>query len=205
MTDILDIYNVSRETYQKLKDYETLVLEWNSKMNLISKSSAEHIWERHILDSLQLIKFIRQEDEIMYDFGSGAGFPAIVIAIVAEQFFPNLKIYMVESIGKKAGFLVEVKKRLNLNVEVVNDRIENIKNPKADVITSRAMAALTKLFEYSKPFCSEKTRLIFPKGSSWEEEVKIANEKWKYIYSEYKSETDENGRILLISNLRRKR
>jgi 16S rRNA (guanine527-N7)-methyltransferase len=83
MSDILKTYNVSRETIDKLKTYEKLVLEWNNRFNLISKSSVECIWNRHILDSVQLCKYINNKDNILYDFGSGAGFPAIVIAIVS--------------------------------------------------------------------------------------------------------------------------
>ena len=65
--DILQIYNVSRETKEKIEAYKTLVLEWNCKFNLISKSSVEHIWERHILDSVQLYKYIRPTDKILLE------------------------------------------------------------------------------------------------------------------------------------------
>ena len=81
MMDILQIYNVSRETKEKIEAYKTLVLEWNCKFNLISKSSVEHIWERHILDSVQLYKYIRPTDKILLDLGSGAGFPGMVLAL----------------------------------------------------------------------------------------------------------------------------
>ena len=204
MSDILKINNVSRETIEKLKTYEKLVLEWNNRFNLISKSSVEHIWERHIEDSLQLCKFITAEDEVLYDFGSGAGFPAIVIAIVAEEVFPNLRVSLVESIGKKATFLNEVKNVLNLNITIYNDRIEKLKLPKADVISSRALASLQKLLEYSKPFCKQSTRLIFPKGEKWKEEVSEAEEKWKFEYKTEQSLTSDTGCILEIKNIRRK-
>jgi 16S rRNA (guanine527-N7)-methyltransferase len=204
MSDILKTYNVSRETMNKLKAYEKLVLEWNNRFNLISKSSVEFIWERHIEDSLQLCKFITSKDEILYDFGSGAGFPAIVIAIVAEELFPNLKVSLVESIGKKATFLNEVKNVLCLNVVVYNDRIENLKLPKADIISSRALASLPKLLEYSKPFCKTTTRLIFPKGEKWKDEVLEAEKNWKFDYQTEQSLTSDTGCILQIKNIRRK-
>ena len=92
MSNVLEKYNVSRETIERLKAYEKLVLEWNNKFNLISKSSIPYIWNRHIEDSAQLCKFINSSDELLYDFGSGAGFPAIVIAIIGKEMFPNLKI-----------------------------------------------------------------------------------------------------------------
>lgn len=204
MSDILKTYNVSRETIDKLKTYEKLVLEWNNRFNLISKSSVEFIWERHIEDSLQLCQFITTEDETLYDFGSGAGFPAIVIAIVAEELFPNLRVSLVESIGKKATFLNEVKKVLGLNITVYNDRIEKLKLPKADIISSRALASLPKLLEYSKPFCKPTTRLIFPKGEKWKEEVLEAEKNWKFDYQTKQSLTSSTGCILQIKNIRRK-
>ncbi len=203
MSDILEKYNVSRETMENLKAYEKLVLEWNNRFNLISKSSVEHIWQRHIEDSLQLCDFITQEDKILYDFGSGAGFPAIVIAIVAKDMFPNLQISLIESIGKKAKFLNTVKEELGLNITIYNDRIENLNLPKADVITSRALSSLVKLLEYSKPFCKNSTRLIFPKGEKWKEEVEEANIKWNFDYITQQSLTSDTARILQIRNIRR--
>lgn len=205
MNDILTIYNVSRETINDLENYKTLVLEWNERFNLISKSSVNYIWDRHIIDSLQLYEYLKDDDVLLYDFGSGAGFPAIVLSIVAKEKNPNLKIVLIESIKKKATFLEEVKNRLNLNIDVVNDRIENIKKIKVNVITSRAMASLNKLLEYANPFCNKKTRLIFPKGIKWEEELKEAKKNWIFDYNVIGSKTDETGHIFIISNLRRKK
>lgn len=204
MMNILATYNVSRETIEKLKNYEALVLEWNGYFNLISKSSVDCIWERHILDSVQLYEFIEKDCLILYDFGSGAGFPAIVLAIIAKEKNPNLKITLIESIKKKANFLNEVKNKLDLNIEIINDRIENIERKNVDIITSRAMASLDKLLEYAKPFCSKKTQLIFPKGIKWKDELNEAEKKWTFNYNVINSKTDDTGRILQISNLRRK-
>lgn len=205
MENILDTYNVSRETIDELKKYEALVIEWNNKFNLISKSSVQCVWDRHILDSLQLCQFINNKDKIMCDFGSGAGFPAIVLSILSKQLFPDLKIYLIESITKKALFLNTVKDKLNLNIEVINDRIENIKLNNIDIISSRAMASLDKLIEYSKPFCNKNTRMIFPKGSKYKEELDVLLKKWDFDLDIIQSKTDESGKILYIKNLRRKK
>lgn len=206
MMNIFDTYNVSRETIVKLKEYEKLVIEWNNKFNLVSKNSVKDLWNRHILDSLQLIQFIDSTDKILYDFGSGAGFPAIVLAIVSEQLYPNLKFNLVESIGKKTIFLNEVKKELQLHqVEILHDRIENLKKETADIISSRALASLPKLLNYAKPFCSKKTKLIFPKGEHWREELLEAQKEWLFNYTEVQSISDDTGHILNISNVRRKK
>lgn len=204
MNDILKTYNVSRETVAKLKAYEALVKEWNEKFNLISKSSVENIWQRHILDSVQLCQFISKEDKILCDLGSGAGFPAIVLAIISEQSFPDLKVYMVESIGKKAMFLNEVISKLNLSAEVIHDRIEKIKLKNIDIITSRALAALPKLLEYAAPLSKQNTKFVFPKGTSWEEEVKNAKQHWSFECDAVQSQTEENAKILFIKNIGRK-
>ena len=111
--NILATYNVSRETIKTLKNYEALVLKWNERFNLISKSSVDFIWDRHILDSLQLYEFLDDKAKSLYDFGSGAGFPAIVLAIIAKEKNPDLKITLIESIKKKAIFLNEVKNKFS--------------------------------------------------------------------------------------------
>jgi len=204
MEDILESFDVSRETMEKLKLFQNMVLEWNKKFNLISKASEKDIWERHIVDSLQLCRFLSKKDEFLYDFGSGAGFPGVVLAVVGKEKFPKLKITLIESVGKKVLFLKEVNKTLDLNLNIINDRIENLKLPKADIISSRALASLEKLLEYAKPFCAEKTMLIFPKGEKWQEEIDTAKEKWFFDYKSTQSITNNKGCILLINKIRRK-
>ncbi len=205
MNEILTAYNVSRETINKLKQYEALVKEWNMRFNLVAKSSVKDIWQRHIMDSLQLCRFLNSSDKYLYDFGSGAGFPGIVLAIASEELYPDLSISLIESIGKKANFLNVVKNELNLKINIINERIENLKLKQVDVISSRALASLTKLFEYSLPFCTKKTRLIFPKGAKWQEEINEAQKQWLFDFNVINSITDESGHILNICNLRRKK
>lgn len=204
MIDIEKKYNVSRETYKKLENYQTLVLEWNSKFNLISKSTEMNIWERHIVDSLQLIRYISKEDKILLDLGSGAGFPAVVLAIARQEFYPDLQINLVESIGKKATFLRTVNEQLKLNMNIYQERIEKLNIEKVDIITSRALASLPKLLEYAKPFCKKETKLILPKGEKWSVENDEAQKQWEYKYEIYNSDTSDVGKILRISDLRRK-
>lgn len=204
MVKQIEKIDVSRETFAELKTFQDMVLEWNNKFNLISKSSAEDIWNRHILDSLQLFKFIDDKAKSIYDFGSGAGFPGMVLAIAAKKSLPNLKVSLMESIRKKTIFLSEVKNRLNLDVDIYNERIENLKLPKADIITSRAMASLEKLLNYAYPFCKKETVLLFLKGKTWKEEIESSLSKWSFDFETFESITDKDGRILFIKNIRRK-
>ena len=121
MENFIKKYNVSRETYSDFMRYVKLLEEWQTKFNLVSKNSLEFVWQRHIEDSAQLFNYIPENSDILYDFGSGAGFPAIVLAIIAKEKKPDLKFKLVESITKKTLYLNVVKKELQLeNVEIID-------------------------------------------------------------------------------------
>ncbi len=197
----MEIYNVSRETFEKLELYKSLLLEWQKRFNLVGGKTVENVWERHFEDSAQLFDFIPQKASLLYDFGSGAGFPGMVLAIMASEKTPYLKIKLVESTGKKTMYLNEVASRTNTNVEIINDRIEKIKVEKADVITSRAMTSLNELLAYAYPFCKKETLCIFPKGKKYAEEIKEAQKNWKFDCQIKDSVTSNEGRILLINHL----
>lgn len=201
MENFMQKYNVSRETFDKLKLYQQLLNEWQQKFNLVSKSTLENSWQRHFEDSAQLFKFIPLGAKLLYDFGSGAGFPGMVLAIMASEKTPYLKVRLVESIGKKTLYLKEVGQKTHTDVEILNQRIENLKPQKADVITSRALTALKDLLAYAYPFCQSETLCIFPKGRRYSEELQEARRFWKFDCRIEDSETDTDGKILLITNL----
>lgn len=201
MKNFIDTYDVSRETFEKLKTYERLLVEWQQKFNLVSNSTLECAWERHFLDSAQLFKFIPPNAKIMYDFGSGAGFSGMVLAIMANEKTPYLKVKLVESTGKKTLYLNEVKNQTSANVEIINQRIESLVPEKADVITSRALSSLKELFEYAHKFCSLKTTCIFPKGKKYQEEIADARKSWNFDCQVFDSEQSDEGKILVITKL----
>ena len=197
----MEKYNVSRETFLKLKTYEASLHEWQNKFNLVSNASLENAWQRHFEDSVQLFKFIPTSARIMLDFGSGAGFPALVLAIMTQEKLPQLKVKLIESIKKKTLYLNTVKELCQLNVDVVNDRIENLPAQKVDVITSRAMCNLNDLLKYSLRFTTKQTLMIFPKGRSYQEELDEARRNWKFDCRIEKNEVSDDGVILLINHL----
>lgn len=197
----MEKYNVSRETFERLKAYEASLKEWQNKFNLVSRSSLENAWERHFKDSVQLIDFIPKNAETMFDFGSGAGFPGMVIAIMAAEKMPNLKVNLVESIKKKTVYLNAVKELCGVNVNIINDRIENLPPVKADVITSRAMCNLSDLLKYSYKFSTRKTTMIFPKGKNYQEELSVALRNWRFEYKAEKNAVGGDGVILIVNNL----
>ena len=201
MKNFCDTYNVSRETFDLLKVYEISLHEWQKKFNLVSNASLQNSWERHFVDSAQLYELIPQEAKLVVDFGSGAGFPGMVLAVMALKKTPYLKFKLIESIGKKTLYLNEVKKITGANVEIINQRIENLPPEKADVITSRAMCSLKDLLRYSEKFFSKKTIGLFLKGKKFAEEIKEAEKDWKFDCRIIPSRTSDEGVILVISNL----
>ena len=194
-------YDVSRETFDRLKLYQDLLMEWQTRFNLVSKNSLEDAWSRHFIDSVQLFRYIPSSAKRLLDFGSGAGFPGLVLAVVAKEKTPYLKIGLVESVLKKTLYLKEVATRLELSVDIINDRIEKITFPKVDVITSRAMTSLDGLLGYAYRFCKTETVCIFPKGKKYAQELAEAHKNWKFKCRIEPSDISEEGKILIISNL----
>ncbi len=198
-------YTVSRETMDKLKSYEASLHEWQNRMNLVSKNSLEDAWQRHFQDSMQLFSLLPQQG-VVYDFGSGAGFPGMVLAIMASEKTPYLKFRLVESIKKKTLYLNEVKKITGIsNVEVLNKRIEDIPAEAADVVTSRAMASLSDLLSYAQKFCTRKTKCIFLKGKSYADEIAEAEKLWKFKAEVLPSQESDEGVILIITDIHKRR
>lgn len=198
-------YNVSRETLDKLIHFSEILMEWNKKMNLVSKNSIQDVWQRHILDSLQLVDYIPREAGNIVDIGSGAGFPAIVLSIVLQERVKT-QLTLVESITKKTVYLNDVAQKLGLkNVKVINSRVENTKLKDAEVITARAVAALDTLLGYQYKIGNNKTIGLYLKGKSYADELDAAKKKWIFACDEYENEYSQGGVILQISALRRKK
>ena len=203
MKNFCEKYNVSRETYLKLKSYQSMLEDWQQRLNLVSRNTIDNAWNRHFLDSVQLFKYIPKSAKTLFDFGSGAGFPGLVLAIMAQEKQPDLKVTLVESINKKTVYLNAVREKISVDVNVINDRIENIIPHQVDVITSRALTSLTDLLKYSYNFTGKNTICIFPKGKKYAEELAEAHKQWKFKCDIYPSEESEEGKILIISNLKK--
>jgi 16S rRNA (guanine527-N7)-methyltransferase len=121
------ITKVSRETISSLKKYEELLKEANKSLNLIGKSTINKIWERHFLDSAQVIDFVDKNDKNLFDIGTGAGFPGLVLAIMLKDRKIPLKIKLIEKSNKKTKFLQDAINELHLNVEVINENVFELK------------------------------------------------------------------------------
>ncbi len=198
-----DEFNVSRETMEKLERYEALLVKWNKKINLVSSSTIGDLWHRHFADSAQLWGLAPGSASLWLDFGSGAGFPGLVCAILAEGDDADLKVVLVESDQRKAAFLMTVARDLDLHVSVISKRIENAEIMRSDVITARAVAALPLLLQYAEPHRRDSTVLLFPKGNTYESELTAATKNWHIDVEAFKSITDFGSVILKMKGSKR--
>lgn len=188
--------NVSRELNTKLRELVRLIIKWNKTINLVSTSSLSDINQRHIKDSLQLLKYLDIENKIL-DLGSGGGFPGIVLSIAGIK-----DISLIESDSRKCAFL-RVASRLTDNIiHVVNKRVEEVNNITCDVITARGFANIKKIFEYTERFSAKKYLLL--KGKSVNSEITEAMEEWSFEYKLHDSITNYDGKIIEIFNISRK-
>ncbi len=196
---------LSSETEEKLHAYETLLVKWQAKINLVSPATLSQAWQRHFLDSLQLRALCPPDAKIALDLGAGAGFPGMVLAIV----FPELAMHLVESDAKKCAFLQAVSRETKTPVSIHNQRIEVFAQDEAlrpDLITARALASLTELLTYCEPWISRNPSLtlIFPKGAQSASEIGEARQIWDFDCVEKQSETDEKARILILKSVHKK-
>ncbi len=191
--------NVSRETLRKLELYAALLVKWQKAINLVGKSTLPDLWRRHMLDSYQLINFVRPDDiSVWLDFGSGAGFPALVLAIAGIG-----DMHVVESDGRKCRFMQEVARQTETKITVHNCRIENVEPFPADIISARALTSLEGLLDYAEPFTTEKTQFLFLKGQDVDAELTKATKCWNMSLDKHQSLSSEKGCILHLKQLSR--
>jgi len=195
---------VSRETESRLRAYLALLVKWQEKINLVSPATVKDAWNRHFVDSIQIEALLPEGAKTLYDLGTGAGFPGLVLAVLR----PELAVTLVESDSKKCAFLQTVSRETATPVTIQNSRIEAAaaELPAPDVIAARALAPLESLLSYVWPWAESKPdlTLIFPKGENWRNEIQAARAAgWTFDFAENKSETDKSARILVLKNVRK--
>ncbi len=194
--------SVSHETINALHAYEELLSDWNQKFNLVAESTLPQLWTRHFLDSAQLIDFIPTEAQSLADMGAGAGFPGLVLAILAQERKQDLHIHAIESTNKKADFLQAVVDALKLKVTVHRARVEAIKDLKVDILTARALKPLPQLLSYAQNLLHKDSLCLFLKGQTLEQELTEARKRWTFSATAYPSRSDDTGRVLVLRDLR---
>jgi len=208
----LDLYDVSRETMEKLSIYEKLIIEGQKKFNLIGKSTLGSIWLRHFADSAKLLKILKEvyqnsEGKVLnlLDVGSGAGFPGVVLSIMTNAEKIPIKVALADSNRKKSLFLKSIKKELGVSYTVVNKRSENI-NQKFEIITARAVTSVKTFLDLNHNLIKKESILVLFKGKTWKEEVKESKKKWKFELNVVKNNIriDSSGGVsLVIRNLKK--
>lgn len=198
------VADVSRETVEKLRAYRDLLLKWSKAINLIAEPDLTNIWDRHIMDGVQLRPFLDLSAKNWLDMGSGGGLPGIVLAIMAPETHPELQLNLVESDQRKCEFLRMVCRELGLSATVENERLEKLTPRVYDRISARALAPLPKLLTYAKPLMGPDTRLVFLKGRNYKAEIQEAARHWTLTCEELPSATDPEGIILVITDLEKK-
>ena len=190
---------VSRETFEKLQTYVSLLKNESARQNLISASSLDDIWTRHILDSAQLVRFEPHPGAAWLDIGSGAGLPGIVLACVVEG-----PVTLVEPRRLRAEFLHKLVESLDLHASVVCSKAERL-GGRYEVITASAMDKLRDLLEISAHLSTRKTVWALPKGRNAERELAEATRAWQGDFHLERSVTDADSWIVVGTGVRAKR
>ena len=198
-------YQVSRETITSLMKYEELLLEANKSLNLIGNSTINYIWHRHFLDSVQAIDFIDKNQKTLVDLGSGAGFPGLVISVIAKDRKIPLKIKIIEKSKKKVIFLKKVISELKLNSDVVNQNVEDEKFCfDDDTFVARAFKPVPKILELIHNKAQNLKKIIIFLGKNGMSELLQASKNWDIKYKQSMSVTSNDSFIIEINKLLKK-
>ena len=193
-------FDVPRETLERLDRYAALLTDWQTRMNLVGPATLDDIWGRHFADSAQLLKLAEDLPGPWIDIGSGAGFPALVMALLGRA-----DVHLVEATAKKCRFLEAVADELGLAVTIHNARVESMPAFPAGVISARAAAPLERLFDWGLRFARPATRWILPKGATVDEELSAARTRFGFDAELVASITDPRGRVVVATRVRRGR
>lgn len=193
--------DVSRETLDRLKTFAELVRTEGETQNLISRSTFNQIWSRHIVDSAQLIRFVPASAGIWLDLGTGAGFPGLVVALLHPA-----NVICVESRPLRVAFLQRATMTLGLSdkAAIIGNRIERVPDLQANVISARAFAPLERLLALAERFGSSATHWVLPKGRNARTELEAAYASWQGEFELAPSLTDPDAQIIVAKDVRRR-
>jgi 16S rRNA (guanine527-N7)-methyltransferase len=185
--------NIAEKKIEKLVKFSDLILEWNEKINLISRKDTENIFEQHLAPSMiyYLLDILTDEDNKIVDIGSGGGFPGIVNAIL----FPEKKFVFIDARQKKITVLSDIIEKLHLNnAQALWGRTEDLSKKKElkksfDVCTSRGVGTMKKIIPMSLPFLKDEGIMLAMKGGDLREEFSEIKKPSRYTITEY--ETNE--------------
>lgn len=203
--DALKLTPVSHETLGRLDAYVGLLLQWQVKTNLIAPSTLPLLWTRHISDSLQLLA-LAPEADVWADFGSGGGFPGVVLACaLADR--PAARVHLIERNAKKAAFLREALRLTGgagaVHLADIGDSVDKLP-ARVDCVTARAVAPLDQLIGFAEPYVSRGANALFLKGQDVESELTEATKYWNIQPILHASRTGGQGWIVELTTIARR-
>lgn len=196
---ISTLVDIDRVSYDRVFQYFELLVKWQKSINLIANSVGHEIWERHIVDGLQLLNYKKSfaSDAIMVDMGSGGGIPGLLLGLCL-----NNEVILQESDQRKCVFLQTVSRETSRsNIKVSVGRIEDTLIHNAGIIFARALAPLDLLLSRSFKQLSAGGECYFHKGERHLEEIEAARENWHFTVDIHPSITNEKAAILHITQL----
>ena len=197
--EVIINYGLNNKQSQLIQFYLTRLNEINKSLNLVGQSTIKNAWDRHINDSLQLTRFIKNKKSSIIDLGTGAGLPGLVLNIYGYK-----NILLVDSKQKKINFIRGFSKESKLEIKNLCSRVENIKDQKFDHVVCRALAPLPKILDYSLIFTKKNTSLLFLKGRNVKKEIQDAKIHFSFQHKLFESKSAGEGFVLMVTKLKRK-
>ena len=194
---------VSRETLEKINKYCDFLINYNKKLNLISKNSEVNIMSRHIEDSAQLLKYIDTKDKNILDIGSGAGFPGIVMELIKNDLNLKFNLEIVEKSPKKCTYLQELCKYLQIDVAIHNYDVKDLKSIRFDVIASRAFKPMLTFLNILEESGINFRKILLLKGENYQLEMNEAKKYWEINCDMHESVTNPTSKVFVINSVKR--
>jgi 16S rRNA (guanine527-N7)-methyltransferase len=195
-----DKFNVSRETIDKLNIYLDFLIYSNKYLNLIGKKTEKTIFFRHFTDSAQIYDLIDNKNNII-DIGSGAGFPGFILKLLLDDKKIKCNVELIEKSPKKCKFLVELNKKLNMDIKIVNIRLEDYKFKNMNVVVSRAFKKTSETLAILLKNKNLIKDIILLKGKNYQLELDEAIKKYSFSFEKFQSITSQEGKIIKINNI----
>lgn len=190
--------SLSDEMQERLRLYGELLEKWQKRINLVGPRTLTDKWQRHFLDSAQLITMLpeQQESLTIVDMGSGSGFPGLILAALSKA-----NVHLIESDSRKGAFLREVNRAMEAGAEIYTMRLESAAHeigPIGDIVSARALASLDKLLKLGIPLLKKDGFCLFLKGEKVHDELIESRENWTFRQEMIQSRSDPSGVILKI-------
>jgi 16S rRNA (guanine527-N7)-methyltransferase len=181
---------------KSLEDFVLLLLSENDNFNFIGKSTIENLWQRHVLDSAQLLRFIPNKNIKFADFGTGAGFPGVILSILGVR-----EIHLIEKSFRKSEFLRRAKLFSKNRIFIHQSKLEDLTKLEFDCVVSRALAPLDQLLNYTQNFLKKDGYCLFLKGKNLPAEIDLAKKSFQFEYELHASLTSDESNIIKVFNI----